>query len=82
MSEDERLKEKERGKAETFSYCYSFIMRWSRFREREREREKERERQKDRCVKKMRKRKTDEMTSSNGTLKRFEKKEMYDISWL
>lgn len=48
----------------------------------EREREKERERQKDRCVKKMRKRKTDEMTSSNGTLKRFEKKEMYDISWL
>ena len=80
MSEDERLKEKERGKAETFSYCYSFIMRWSRFRERERE--KERERQKDRCVKKMRKRKTDEMTSSNGTLKRFEKKEMYDISWL
>ena len=63
-------------------FFYHEMVKVQREREREREREKERERQKDRCVKKMRKRKTDEMTSSNGTLKRFEKKEMYDISWL
>lgn len=50
-------------------------MRWSRFREK-RKRERERREETEGSMReKMRKRKTDEMTSSNGTLKRFEKKE-------